>query len=103
MNAEAASRARTAPVVTVLIVLGNETSALLNLLRQSNWEVQTASGFEDAAARLQTSAPAVVVAPFRSKGTLGWVNLVEILEQTTPGARLVVTDRNTDDSMWAKL
>ena len=102
MNAEAASRARAAPVLTVLIVLGNETSTLVNILRHSNWEVQIATGFEDAAARLHTSAPNVVVAPYRSNGTAGWVYLLELLNRRCPAPRLVLTDRHTDDFMWAE-
>ena len=102
MNDEAVSRARTSPVVTVLIVLGSETSAVLDLLRHSNWDVQTAPCFEDAVARLQSSTPAVIVAPYRSNGSLGWVDLLELLTKRRPAPRLVVTDRHADDSVWAE-
>jgi DNA-binding NtrC family response regulator len=101
VNNEAVSRARTYPVVTVLIVLGSDTSAVLDLLRHSNWDVQTAPCFEDAVGLLQSSTPAVVVAPYRSSGSLGWVDLLELLTKRCPTPRLVVTDRHADDSVWA--
>jgi DNA-binding NtrC family response regulator len=102
MNDEAASRARIAPVVTVLIVLARETSAVLNLLEHSNWDVQTAPNFEVAAARVQVLAPAVIIAPYRWNGTLGWIDLLELLNKRSPTPRLIVTDRHVDDSMWAE-
>lgn len=102
MNLEAASMARPAPVVSVLIVLGSETSMLLNILRHSNWDVAAPSGFEEPAARLQNSEPAVVVAPFRPDGTLGWTTLLDMLNTRHPRPRLVVTDRHIDHSKWAE-
>jgi DNA-binding NtrC family response regulator len=86
----------------VLIVLASETSVVLDLLRHSNWDMQTAPCFEDAAARLQSSTPAVVVAPYQSNGSLGWVELLELLSKRCPTPRLVVTDRHADDSIWAE-
>ena len=102
MNVEAESRVENAPVITVLIVLARDTSTLPDLLRHSNWDLQTARCFEDAAARLQSSTPAVVVAPYRSNDSLGWIDLLEILTKQHPTPRLVVTDRHVDESVWAE-
>jgi DNA-binding NtrC family response regulator len=103
MDTEAASQQeRTAPVVTVLIVLGNATSCLASLLRHSNWNIQTASGFEDAAGRLQTAVPPVVVAPYRSNSALGWINLLERLMECRPAPRLILTDPHMNESIWAE-
>ena len=100
MNSQATPQAQTSTVVTVLVVLGSDTSKLPDILRHSNWNIQTAGDLDEAAVRSQVSAPCVVIAPYRSSTSVGWPKLLEFLQRSGSPSRLIVTDRLTDDAMW---
>jgi DNA-binding response OmpR family regulator len=93
---------RPAPVVTVLVVLGSGTSALASILLHSNWAVETVGDFEEAVERVRSSPPSVVIAPHRASGASRWTDLIDVIEASGSPSVVIVTDRCTDDAMWAK-
>jgi DNA-binding response OmpR family regulator len=101
VNSQATPQARTAPVITVVVVLGSDTSGLPDILRHSNWNIQTVADFDEAAVCLQASAPCVVVAPYESSTSDGWPKLLDFLQRSGSPSRLILTDRLTDELMWA--
>jgi DNA-binding response OmpR family regulator len=58
--------------------------------------------YEEAVARMRSSPAAVVIVPHRASGTVAWPILLDILQKSSSPFRLIVTDRCTDDAMWAE-
>lgn len=102
MTSQATSQGQTTPSVTVLIVLGHDTSQLQAILQHSNWSIQTATDFQQAALMVRSSPPSVVIAPHRVSGDILWLQLLDVLRSASSPPRLIVTDRHTDDALWAE-
>jgi DNA-binding NtrC family response regulator len=71
------------------------------MLRHSNWDIQTAGDFDEVLVRLQASAPSVVIAPYRSSSGFGWAKILEFIQRSGLPSRVILTDRLTDEAMWA--
>ncbi|MDX2152135.1 MAG: hypothetical protein SFV54_15460 [Bryobacteraceae bacterium] len=88
-------------VVSVMVV-GEGTDTLDDILRHSNWDIRSVPDVEHAMEFLPRSSPCIVIAPYAKTGPAGWQELLRDIEHSKRQARMIVTDPTVDDSIWAE-